>query len=113
MNAQSISLCLIVYGVLLFLLGALGYASNPKTAISALIAGTVSSLFALTCGVLARSGKRWPLIAALVTTLLGLVAFGMRAVKAVNAVREGMSEKQMAAILTSAMTLASLVVLIL
>jgi len=91
------------YGLLLILLGGIGYLSNPEKAQSALITGSLFGALYLLLGWRIRGGSKGAYWNALVTLgfLSGTLAW--RASLAWNAYMGGASEKLLAACLISVM----------
>lgn len=108
MKSERTSFWLICYGLFLIAAGVAGWLSNPERAQTALISGGTFGGLALVLGVVARSGKRWPVwLAAGVTTLL-LIVFAVRATITWGKWISGDASKLFAAILITAMFFASL-----
>lgn len=107
---------LLGYGLFLFLCGLAGYLSNPATAQTALISGSVFGGLSAVWGYLVhRTGKAWPVFAAVTTCGFLSLIFTWRSWASWMAVKEG-DPKIFAAVLISAMllgTVATLLVLIL
>lgn len=118
---QSTGKWLIRYGALILALGigavmydgASGVVGFNPRAISGLISGVVCGGLAIGWGMLARRGRRWALVAALVTALLFLAAFLARTVMAVSAVLNGVTAKAYAASLLMGMALSTLAIVVL
>ena len=102
---------LILYGAFLFVMGLLGYWSNPEKAKTALMSGGTFGALSILWGVLGARGIRWSLPAAFVTTGLLALVFAWRASVGWLAVFEGKWEKLFAAVLITAMLAASAAVL--
>jgi hypothetical protein len=102
---------LILYGAFLFLMGLLGYLSNPEKAKTALMSGGTFGALSILWGVLGARGVRWSRPAAITTTGLLTLVFGWRAIAGWLAVMDGKSEKMFAAVLITAMLAASAVML--
>ncbi len=100
----------IAYGVFLIGIGIAGFASNPEKAKTALLSGGTFGLLSIGWGVLMYRGVAWPRSAALVTTAFLTLIFGWRATASWIAVAAG-EPKFTAALLISAMLLASLLLL--
>jgi len=98
---------LIGYGVFLFLCGLAGYLSNPETAKTALISGSLFGGLAVVWGVLLGKGFGFAKWVALVMCLLLCVIFGWRSTVSWQAVADG-EPKTFAASLITLMLLASL-----
>lgn len=99
------------YGAFLIAIGVIGYLSNPEKAATALVSGGTFGLLSLAWGVLLRRGKEWARWAALATTGFLTVVFAWRATVSWLAVQGGQSEKLVAAVLITAMGVASLATL--
>lgn len=110
MNAKTAGY-LILYGCFLFLMGLLGYLSNPEKAKTALISGGIFGSLSILWGVLGARGFRWSLPAAVSTTVLLIFAFSWRASAGWMAISEGDNEKLFAAILISLMLIASVLMM--
>ena len=102
---------LIFYGIFLFVLGIIGFLSNPEKAKTALISGGTFGGLSIIWGILYRKGQRWGLLAALATLVLLIVAFTWRAVVSWIAYFGGNPAKLLAAVLITAMLLVSLGIL--
>ena len=103
---------LILYGVFLFVMGLLGYWSNPEKAKTALMSGGTFGALSILWGVLGARGVRWSLPAAFVTTGLLTLVFAWRASVGWLAVLDGKSEKLFAAVLITAMLTGSVLMLL-
>ena len=103
---------LILYGVFLFVMGLLGYWSNPEKAKTALMSGGTFGALSILWGVLGARGIRWSLPAAFVTTGLLALVFAWRASVGWLAVLDGKSEKLFAAALITAMLTGSVLMLL-
>ena len=103
---------LILYGVFLFVMGLLGYWSNPEKAKTALMSGGTFGALSILWGVLGARGIRWSLPAAFVTTGLLALVFAWRASVGWMAVLDGKSEKLFAAALITAMLTGSVLMLL-
>jgi uncharacterized membrane protein (UPF0136 family) len=97
---------LIGYGIFLFLCGLAGFLSNPTTAKTALISGSVFGGLSAAWGILLGRGQAFAKRAALVTCLLLCGAFTWRAFMSWQAVANG-APKQIAASLITLMLLGS------
>jgi hypothetical protein len=111
MKLPALSWWLAGYGVFLFTMGLLGYLSNPEKAATALKSGALFGGLSLAWAIAWAAQKRWALYAALGTLGLVTVAFVWRATVGWMAVLGGNTDKLTAAVLISAMLVASLVVL--
>lgn len=106
---------LIPYGILIVALGFAAVLYDPSTGVigfnakakSGLISGGICGGLAVVWGLLARSGRRWALGAALGTTLLFLAAFAARGVIGWSALLHGVSGRGYAVGLITIMTLAT------
>ncbi len=107
----NISRTLFYYGAWLFLIGVAGYLSNPEKAKTALMSGGFFGSLSILWGALTRKGMFWALNAAVATTGFITVVFTWRAWVSWSAVMNGQSEKLMAAVLISALWIASALVL--
>jgi len=101
---------LIFYGG--FLIGLLGYLSNPEKAKTALMSGGTFGGLSILWGVLGARGVRWSFPAAVTTTLLLAGVFTWRSVVTWQAVLGGESEKRFVGLLISAMLVASVMMLL-
>lgn len=111
MKIPALSWWLAAYVAFLFLMGLLGYLSNPEKAATALKSGGLFGGLFLVWALLWAAGKRWALHGALATLGLVTLAFIWRATVGWMAVLGGETGKLIAASLISAMLIASLVVL--
>ena len=102
---------LILYGAFLFVMGLLGYWSNPEKAKTALMSGGTFGALSIFWGVLGARGIQWSLPAAFVTTGLLTLVFAWRASVGWLAVLDGKSEKLFAAVLITAMLAGSALML--
>lgn len=99
-----------MYGGFLFLMGLLGFLSNPGGAKTALLSGSLFGGLSIVLGCLAL--REWGMVRRLglgLTLLLGAV-FSWRALASWTAVSGGQSEKLVAAMLISAMLVVTIVV---
>lgn len=103
---------LILYGAFLFVMGLLGYWSNPEKAKTALMSGGTFGALSIFWGVLGARGIRWSLPAAFVTTGLLTLVFAWRASVGWLAVLDGKSEKLFAAVLITTMLTGSVLMLL-
>ena len=103
---------LILYGAFLFVMGLLGYWSNPEKAKTALMSGGTFGALSILWGVFGARGVRWSLVAAFVTTGLLTLVFAWRASVGWLAVLDGKSEKLFAAVLITAMLTGSVLMLL-
>lgn len=103
---------LILYGAFLFVMGLLGYLSNPEKAKTALMSGGTFGALSILWGVLGARGVRWSLPAAWVSTGLLTLVFAWRASVGWLAVLDGKSEKLFAAVLITAMLTGSVLMLL-
>lgn len=102
---------MIGYGGFLIAVGVVGYLSNPAKAATALISGGTFGALSIGWGVLLRRGSGWARVAALTTTGFLTAVFGWRATASWLAVQGGQPEKLVAAVLITAMGIASLATL--
>ncbi len=108
MQARPIAKALFAYGAFLILAGLTGYLSNPEKAKTALLSGGFFGLSNVGLGWLALRGwRRTPRVALGLASFLGAV-FIWRATVSWMAVADGQSEKQVAAVLITAMLVATL-----
>ena len=103
---------LIAYGLFLSAMGLAGYLSNPEKAKTALMSGGTFGGIAVALGLLARRGLAWTRGAGLVLSTLLSGVFIWRASVSWMAVASGHSEKLTAALLITAMGLASIAMLV-
>lgn len=103
---------LILYGAFLFVMGLLGYWSNPEKAKTALMSGGAFGALSIMWGVLGARGVRWSLPAAVITTGMLTMVFGWRAGVGWLGVMEGKSGKFFAAVLITAMLVGSALMLV-
>jgi hypothetical protein len=111
MKIPALSWWLIAYGLFLFLMGLLGYLSNPEKAATALKSGGLFGGLSLLWALGWATGRRWALGGALATLVLVTLAFIWRSTVAWLAFVGGDADKLVAACLISAMLVASLIVL--
>lgn len=95
------------YGAFLIAIGVVGYLSNPEKAATALASGGTFGALSIAWGVLLRSGRGWARGAALATTAFLTAIFAWRGTASWLAVRGGQEEKLVAAVLITAMLVAS------
>ena len=114
MNTQTAGY-LVIFGIFLILLGAIGYMTHPEKAISALISGGGFGALWILWGILSAKGVRWSRLAALAITVLLALACVWRASLSWLAVANGQPEKAFALviiILTLALALCMLLFLL-
>ncbi len=102
---------LMSYGGFLFVVGLIGYASNPQEARTALISGTVCGGVSAFWGLLVLKKIDWGLWAGVGTTLLLACVFTWRSVVSWMDLAGGDRDKLVPAILISLMLAASLALL--
>jgi uncharacterized membrane protein (UPF0136 family) len=107
---RKISTILFAYGVWLFLVGVIGFLSNPEKAKTALMSGGLFGSLSVAWGALMRKGVSWALPAALATTGFMVLVFTWRAWVSWSAVLQGNSEKLVAACLITGLWAASVIV---
>lgn len=100
------------YGAFLIAMGVVGYLSNPEKAATALLSGGTFGGLSIAWGVLLRRGRDWARWGALATVGLLTAVFSWRASVGWVAVSGGHSEKLVAAVLITAMGLASIAMLL-
>ncbi len=103
---------MIAYGIFLVLMGGAGFLSNPEKAKTALMSGGTFGGLAVVLGWLAQRGATWPRGAALALTTMLTGVFCWRSSVSWMAFAGGQSEKLVAALLITAMGLASVAMLI-
>lgn len=103
---------MIVYGLFLCVMGLAGYLSNPEKARTALMSGATFGAIAVILGLLAQRGFNWTRGAGLVLATLLSGVFIWRASVSWMAVFGGQSGKLTAALLITAMGLASIAMLV-
>lgn len=108
---QNLGSWMVGYGAFLIAMGVVGYLSNPEKAATALLSGGTFGTLSMGWGVLLRRGRDWARWGALATAGLLLVVFSWRATVGWLAVHAGQSEKLVAALLITAMGLASVATL--
>ena len=108
---SRISTVLFAYGGWLFLVGVIGFLSNPDKAKTALISGGLFGSISALWGLLVRKGVPWAVPAALGTVSFVTVAFTWRAWVSWAAYLQGQSEKLVPAGLITALWIASVIVL--
>jgi Na+/proline symporter len=89
---------LVIFGIFMLLLGAIGYVTHPEKAHTALILGGGFGALWMLWGILSVKGARWSWSAALTTTALLLLACMWRAGLSWLAVANGQSEKAFASV---------------
>jgi len=99
------------YGAFLVTVGVIGYLSNPEKAATALASGGTFGALSVAWGVLLRGGRGWARTAALATTGFLTAVFAWRATVSWLAVQGGQSGKLVAAVLITAMGIASVATL--
>jgi uncharacterized membrane protein (UPF0136 family) len=104
----NLGIWMIGYGAFLISMGVLGYLSNPEKAATALLSGGTFGTLSMGWGVLMRRGRDWARWGALATAALLMAVFLWRASVGWLAVHAGQSEKLVAAVLITAMALASI-----
>lgn len=108
---RSLGRWVIGYGAFLVAAGVVGYLSNPEKAATALASGGTFGALSIVWGALLLRGAGWARWAALATTAFLAVVFAWRATASWIAYLGGQPEKLVAALLITAMELASLVLL--
>jgi uncharacterized membrane protein (UPF0136 family) len=108
---KNLGTWMIAYGGFLIAIGAIGYLSNPEKAATALLSGGTFGALSMVWGALLRRGNDWARWAALATTGFLTVVFAWRATVSWLAFQGGQSEKLVAAVLITAMGVASLATL--
>lgn len=103
----------IIYGIILFLCGLFGYISNPTKAITALITGIAFGGIFSFLGFFLRRKKEWALDAILLLLICSLGVFIWRTYLNWFSVMTQGSDKLLAAILTSWMSIATIIYFIL
>jgi uncharacterized membrane protein (UPF0136 family) len=103
---------MLLYGVFLVLMGVAGFLSNPEKAKTALLSGGTFGGVAILLGCLAQRGASWPRGAAVALTAMLTGVFCWRSIVSWMAYAGGQSEKLTAALLITAMGLASIAMLI-
>jgi len=111
--ASVFSKPLYFYGIFLWVIGLVGYLSNPEKAATALISGGVFGSISILLGVFSGRAPRlfFKLAAAVVAFLL--FVFSWRTFVSWQAVLNGQAEKMVAAVLISSMLVASVLTLLL
>jgi uncharacterized membrane protein (UPF0136 family) len=102
---------MIGYGGFLIVVGLVGYLSNPEKAATALLSGGSFGALSMLWGGMLRRGKDWARWAALATTGFLTAVFAWRSTASWLAVHGGQSEKLVAAVLITAMGVASIATL--
>jgi uncharacterized membrane protein (UPF0136 family) len=108
---KSLGTWMLGYGAFLVTVGVIGYLSNPEKAATALASGGTFGALSVAWGVLLRGGKGWARTAALTTTGFLTAVFAWRATVSWLAVQGGQSGKLVAAVLITAMGIASVATL--
>jgi hypothetical protein len=111
MKLPSLSWWLIGYGAFVFLMGVLGYLSNPEKAGTALKSGGMVAGLSLVWAIGWWSQRRWALFGAAATLALVGAVFIWRSSVSWRAYFGGESQKLTAALLITAMFIATAVVL--
>lgn len=111
MKLPSLSWWLIGYGAFVFLMGVLGYLSNPEKAGTALKSGGMVAGLSLVWATGWWSQRRWALFGAAATLALVGAVFIWRSSVSWRAYFGGESQKLTAALLITAMFIATAVVL--
>ena len=111
MKLPSLSGWLIGYGAFVFLMGVLGYLSNPEKAGTALKSGGTVAGLSLVWAIGWWSQRRWALFGAAATLALVGAVFIWRSSVSWRAYFGGESQKLTAALLITAMFIATAVVL--
>jgi len=104
---------LIAYGGFLILIGVLGYLSNPEKAKTALMSGGTFGLINIGLGLLAAKGWSYARVTAIVVACFLWAVFTWRASVGWIAVAGGEGDKLVAAVLISAMWVATTAVIVL
>ena len=103
---------MIGYGIFLVVMGAAGFLSNPEKAKTALMSGGTFGGIAVALGFMAQRGAGWTRGAAVALTTMLTGVFIWRSSVSWLAVSGGQSEKLTAALLITAMGVASLAMLV-
>lgn len=111
MMLDAAGVWMVWYGAFLLAAGGVGYLTNPERAVSALVSGTVFGALSIAWAVLLRRGVGWAPAAALVSTSVLAAVFGWRGSRAWMLVARGHEYKLPAAVIITAMLLASLVMI--
>ena len=111
MKLPSLSWWLLGYGAFVFSMGVLGYLSNPEKAATALKSGGMVAGLAVVWATGWYFQRRWALFGAATTLGLVGVAFVWRSTVSWMAYFSGESQKLTAALLITAMLVATVVVL--
>ena len=108
---KNLGTWMIGYGAFLITVGVVGYLSNPEKAATALLSGGSFGALSIAWGGLLRRGRSWARWAALATTGFLTAVFAWRSTVSWLAVHGGQDEKLVAAVLITAMGLASIATL--
>jgi uncharacterized membrane protein (UPF0136 family) len=108
---KSLGNWMLGYGAFLVAIGVIGYLSNPERAATALMSGGTFGTLSMVWGVLLRRSQGWARWAALATTGFLTAVFAWRSTVSWLAVYGGQSEKLVAAVLITAMGIASILTL--
>ena len=111
MNLPSLSRWLLGYGAFVLSMGVIGYLSNPEKAATALKSGGMVAGLAVVWATAWFYQRRWALFGAAATLGLVGVAFVWRSTVSWMAYFSGESQKLTAALLITAMLVATVVVL--
>lgn len=105
--SEKLSQRLLYYGLLLIILGFIGFLSNPAKAKTALVTGGIFGSISILWSFLCRKNN-WSIYAAFITTLLILLATASRAFISWKNVLNDQTDKVLAATLITIMSIASL-----
>jgi uncharacterized membrane protein (UPF0136 family) len=108
---KNLGTWMVGYGAFLIAMGTIGFLSNPERAATALLSGGTFGALSILLGFLLLRGKEWARWAALATTGFLTFVFAWRATVTWLAVQGGQSEKLVAAVLITAMGVASVLTL--
>jgi uncharacterized membrane protein (UPF0136 family) len=103
---------MVVYGLFLIAMGLAGYASNPEKAKTALMSGGAFGALSMLWGWLMTRGFAWSRWAWCATTAFLVVIFTWRVIVSWMAFANGAADKLTGAILVTAMSVASVFMLV-
>jgi uncharacterized membrane protein (UPF0136 family) len=106
---SSLGTWMLGFGAFLVVAGVVGFVTNPRRVGSALLSGVAFGGLSFAWGVLLRRGVGWAVAAALVSTAVLAAVLGWRGSRAWILFVKGQPLKLAAAVIMSAMLLASLV----
>lgn len=109
-SSRQLGYTLIGYGIFLFIIGMVGFLSNPEAAKTALISGTVFGGLSCLFGVFLQRGKTKAAVPAIAMLAFLAIIFSWRSSASWRSVAEG-EPKLLAAVLISSMLAATILML--